>query len=283
MLMVCCCAGHVQGIIHRDIKPDNIGVQPDFTVKLFDWGEALMLSKLQHLTDKQLIKVAAVAGTPLYMAPELLLYLTKKGTSSGSSADVTSSSDCSSASSAPGACAQSGCSCWGAASQPHQQQKSALRQLATPKLDIWGLGTVVYLLLAGKDILCDSYDLEDMADVVSASSGIRLPSSVRASAAARDFLARVLEREPAKRACAKELLGHPWLAGMSAAHAKRLDATNVKPRHGLSLPMSRSSEQTAAYVIAAHRGLRLARDSSSAPDTPSSEGAEMLTDTTEFE
>lgn len=279
--MTSCCAGHVQGIVHRDIKPDNIGVQPDFSVKLFDWGEALMLSQLQHLTDKQLTKVAAVAGTPLYMAPELLLHLTNKGTSSGSSIDVTSSSDCSSTT--PGACAQSGCSCWGAASQSHQQQKSALLQLATPKLDIWGLGTVVYLLLAGKDILCNSYDLEDMADIVSANSGIKLPSSVQASAAARDFLVRALERDPAKRACAKELLGHPWLAGMSAAHAKRLDAVDVNPRLGLSLPMSRSSEQTAAYVIAAHRGLRLARDSSSAPDTPSSEGAEVLTDTSEFE
>lgn len=59
----------MQGIIHRDIKPDNIGVQPDFTVKLFDWGEALLLEQLQSMTDKQLAKAAGVAGTPTYMPP----------------------------------------------------------------------------------------------------------------------------------------------------------------------------------------------------------------------
>lgn len=273
----------MQGIVHRDIKPDNIGVQPDLAVKLFDWGEALLLDQLQPLTEKQLSRVAGVAGTPLYMAPEVLLYVTKKGNSSSSSDDDAASI---SASSTPAAC-----TCWGASSssrshsQQQQQQQGTLRQLVSPKLDIWGLGAVVYLLLVGRDILDDSYDLDDMADIVTASRGIQLPAKAVVSVVARDFLARALEVNPAQRACAQELLAHPWLSGMAAAaraQRARLAATgpDVKQHPDLSLPRGRSSEQTAAYVIAAHRDL-LPCDSSSAPDTPVS-GTAALSDTSEF-
>lgn len=268
-----------QGIIHRDIKPDNIGVQPDFTVKLFDWGEALLLDQLCSLTDKQLAKVAGIAGTPLYMPPEALLYLTKKGsTSSGGSGSHASSS------SIAGGCGQCGCCCWGAFSSAHehQQQQGTLRALTSPKLDVWGLGTVVYLLLVGKDILGSSYNLEDMAEILSASSGIKLPAKVQASPAARDFLARVLQRDPAQRACAKELLSHPWLSHLSPARAKRAAAlgNSEGPALSLSLSLARSSSaQAMAYVIAAHRGGT--RDSSSVPDTPLSGAAEALSDSYE--
>jgi serine/threonine protein kinase len=60
-----------QGIIHRDIKPDNIAVQRDHTVQLFDWGEALSLSQIGALNDRELAKQAGIAGTPLFMPPEV--------------------------------------------------------------------------------------------------------------------------------------------------------------------------------------------------------------------
>lgn len=288
----------LQGIIHRDIKPDNIGVQPDLTVKLFDWGEALMVSELESLTDRQLAKAARVAGTPLFMPPEVLLYLTNKGTdssssSSGSSRGSTSSngSDDTAGSSRSSADASSSrglqehhnarpaaaaCRCWGGLGSVKLLQEAAtLRELASTKLDIWGLGAVVFFLLSGRDILQDDsgYDLEDMADIVNASSGIQLPKAVQASPAARDFLARALERDPAKRACAAELMQHPWLAGLgSAAHLKPL----------LSLSARSSEGQGTAYVIAAHRGL-LQGASVSVPDTPVSCSTELLSDISEYE
>lgn len=64
-----CC--YAQGIIHRDIKPDNIAVQRDHTVQLFDWGEALSLSQIGALNDRELAKQAGIAGTPLFMPPEV--------------------------------------------------------------------------------------------------------------------------------------------------------------------------------------------------------------------
>jgi len=55
---------HAQNIVHRDIKPDNIMITSTNTVRLIDFG----LSKASR-SNKQL---TTVAGTPYYMAPEVL-------------------------------------------------------------------------------------------------------------------------------------------------------------------------------------------------------------------
>ena len=55
---------HAQNIVHRDIKPDNIMITTDDTVRLIDFG----LSKASK-SNKDLTQVA---GTPFYMAPEVI-------------------------------------------------------------------------------------------------------------------------------------------------------------------------------------------------------------------
>jgi serine/threonine protein kinase len=56
---------HKQGLIHRDVKPDNILVQPDGTAKLADLG----LVK-EADSDLNLTKTGRGLGTPHFMAPE---------------------------------------------------------------------------------------------------------------------------------------------------------------------------------------------------------------------
>lgn len=59
---------HEQGVIHRDIKPQNLMVQPDGTLKVMDFGVARLLERASQLTS-----AGMVVGTPAYMAPEQLL------------------------------------------------------------------------------------------------------------------------------------------------------------------------------------------------------------------
>ncbi|MDQ6672871.1 MAG: serine/threonine protein kinase, partial [Chloroflexota bacterium] len=57
---------HATGVVHRDLKPENILIERDGTVKLVDFGIAL-LKGARRLTFRRL---SSGFGTPDYMAPE---------------------------------------------------------------------------------------------------------------------------------------------------------------------------------------------------------------------
>ncbi|NP_001135663.1 serine/threonine-protein kinase 36 [Xenopus tropicalis] len=57
---------HSHRILHRDMKPQNILLSKDGTVKLCDFGFARELSL-------DTLMVRSIKGTPLYMSPELIL------------------------------------------------------------------------------------------------------------------------------------------------------------------------------------------------------------------
>jgi serine/threonine protein kinase len=57
---------HQQGIIFRDLKPQNVGFSPDGQVKIFDLGIARDVQQCLATNQK-----LGFAGTPRYMAPEV--------------------------------------------------------------------------------------------------------------------------------------------------------------------------------------------------------------------
>jgi serine/threonine protein kinase len=59
-------AAHAAGIVHRDVKPENVFLAgPNAAVKVLDFG----ISKVSEVSDG-LTKTGTVMGTPDYMAPE---------------------------------------------------------------------------------------------------------------------------------------------------------------------------------------------------------------------
>ncbi len=56
---------HQHGVFHRDVKPGNIMITPDGTVKVMDFGIARALDDSEELT-----RTGAVIGTATYFSPE---------------------------------------------------------------------------------------------------------------------------------------------------------------------------------------------------------------------
>ncbi|HEY4121735.1 MAG TPA: serine/threonine-protein kinase, partial [Byssovorax sp.] len=70
-------AAHRAGIVHRDVKPENVMVRPDGVVKVLDFGIARRAKRgvdpsapTEEGTIATLTQAGVHVGTPAYMAPE---------------------------------------------------------------------------------------------------------------------------------------------------------------------------------------------------------------------
>ncbi|HJT86555.1 MAG TPA: protein kinase [Bryobacteraceae bacterium] len=74
---------HSKGVIHRDVKPENIMLLPDDNVKIMDFGIALAPNRSTAFTQ-----TGGIIGTPSYFAPEQL-----QGSKAGEQTDIFSFGD----------------------------------------------------------------------------------------------------------------------------------------------------------------------------------------------
>ncbi len=64
---------HRENVIHRDLKPGNLRLNPDGTLKILDFGLAQTIEPLDELAETANVEEGlALSGTLPYMAPELL-------------------------------------------------------------------------------------------------------------------------------------------------------------------------------------------------------------------
>lgn len=58
---------HGKGLVHRDIKPDNLLITPEPRIKIADFG---LVRRMTGTTGDEISMLGEIIGTPQYMAPE---------------------------------------------------------------------------------------------------------------------------------------------------------------------------------------------------------------------
>lgn len=165
---------HSQGIVHRDIKAENVLVSDDDVVKIVDFGVSEMFDKNQdndiYLTNH--------AGSPAYMAPELVQLMIKRPSPRS---HTRSKSD--------------------------EFEVDSRQHISGKATDIWSMGVVLYFIRFGfMPFNADS--ISELCDQI-LHQELRFPDD--ASPELQSLLSRILEKDPSKRLTMKQVREDPWV------------------------------------------------------------------------
>ena len=97
-----------------------------------------------------------------------------------------------------------------------------LRKRYGPEADIWSCGVILYILLSGVPPFWGETETQIFESILKADLDFESDPWPSISDAAKDCVRRMLERNPAKRAKADEILKHPWMKEHGVASDKPL-------------------------------------------------------------
>ena len=166
---------HHCGVVHRDVKPENILLDHLGVIKFVDFGAAKVIAKqgrtrqprgttgiigTASINGEDGAKLNSMIGTPMYMSPEVIT-----GTNQGRQSSI----------------------------------------------DIWSMGCCVLEMATGRRPWANLDNEWAIMYHIAAGHLPQLPSADQMSDAGQAFLMRTLQRDPRNRPTAVDLLDDPWI------------------------------------------------------------------------
>lgn len=98
----------------------------------------------------------------------------------------------------------------------------------TPAADMWSLGVICYVLLSGLSPFMGNSDLETMTNVTKAIYDFDDESFDPISSEAKEFISKLLIKDPKRRLNPSDCLDHKWLAKTPAKRGKMTQLSKTK-------------------------------------------------------
>ncbi|KAA0193198.1 Myosin light chain kinase smooth muscle, partial [Fasciolopsis buskii] len=95
-----------------------------------------------------------------------------------------------------------------------------------PAADMWSVGVICYVMLSGLSPFMGDSQGETMANILRVTYDFNYPEFAEISEDARNFIRRLLVKDPRKRMTASECLQHPWIK--KKQHVKRKGTVSKK-------------------------------------------------------
>jgi calcium-dependent protein kinase len=182
---------HSHDVVHRDLKPENFVFESpavDANLVLIDFGCATVLEEDPSKTYDNLV------GTAYYLAPELAYVALARDSDPGIRAKYSPL----------------------VSSRTGDILKAA---------DIWAIGVIAYVMLTGRAPFRGRSNRAIFESIVNnefefPEKDVRYKHELVLSDAFKDFVGRVLDKDPTKRLSIEECLRHPWVTGADATDYK---------------------------------------------------------------
>eukprot|EP00585_Thalassiosira_rotula_P023846 CAMPEP_0196255038 /NCGR_PEP_ID=MMETSP0913-20130531/55117_1 /TAXON_ID=49265 /ORGANISM="Thalassiosira rotula, Strain GSO102" /LENGTH=429 /DNA_ID=CAMNT_0041542487 /DNA_START=28 /DNA_END=1317 /DNA_ORIENTATION=- len=183
---------HTRGIVHRDLKPENVlyeTTSEDSPIKIIDFG----LSR-EHREGIE-PPMSTVVGTPYYIAPKVIDFGLSCEHRGGFEPPMST-----------------------VVGTPYYIAPEVLKGIYDKSCDLWSMGVISYILLCGYPPFNGANN--DGVHAAVQRGRYRFPSAEWSgtSREAKDFIRRLLQKDPRKRMNVEQALNHPWIVQWIANH-----------------------------------------------------------------
>uniref|UniRef100_A0A8C4SB22 Calcium/calmodulin-dependent protein kinase 1Da n=1 Tax=Erpetoichthys calabaricus TaxID=27687 RepID=A0A8C4SB22_ERPCA len=115
-------------------------------------------------------------------------------------------------------------------------------------VDCWSIGVIAYILLCGYPPFYDENDSKLFEQILKAEYEFDAPYWDDISDSAKDFISRLMEKDPTKRYTCEQALRHPWIAGDTALSKNIHESVSAQIRKNFAKSKWRQAFNATAVV-----------------------------------